>query len=439
LETTRHPSRRLGNDLFVIPIPEGAILYGPVRGLRLLVDATFLDLLDAAIAGSESACATLGLDDSRLDRFLHGRITPDPRPPAAIPDPDGFTVFLTLDCTMRCIYCYAHGGKSPATIEFDAAAAFSESMLDRAFAAGLKKVRANIHGGDISVVWALFERLVLHIEAEALRRGLEVQFSVGSNGFLNPGQREFFLRHMHDVTISLDGDAPIQDVQRPLASGRGSWSHVKETLEAFDAAGFRYGIRSTVTAKSVSKMTEYVKTFCRLFRADRIKVEPVFLPDDPTLVPTAERFVEAFLASRAVAASHGRDLVYSGVREHPSPGGFCSAANGSYGLTPDLSITSCYEVLRPDDPLAEIFFIGRYQPGKPIRLEEGAIERLRSQSLRVRESCRDCFAFAHCSGDCLGKRLRTEDDPHPLRCRINRALVLDQIQRDLKPPPPPGE
>ena len=51
METEIRRSHRLGSDLFAIPVAEGAILYGPKRGIRFLVDGCFVTLLEQAAQG----------------------------------------------------------------------------------------------------------------------------------------------------------------------------------------------------------------------------------------------------------------------------------------------------------------------------------------------------------------------------------------------------
>lgn len=426
-------SSRVGPGLFAIRLADSVILYDPWRDLKLQVDERFHELLTEAVQGSDFAAQELCEGRPNLDRLLGSAPKPFSVNDSLEPPTDSFTLFLTLDCTMRCIYCYAQGGHAPKSLELAVILDFSERMIHRAKDNGRSRVSVHIHGGDISRVWPLFEQTVEGIREQANQAGVEILFGVGTNGLMTPTQREFFLRNMSDVTVSLDGDAPIQDRQRPLPNGAGSWNQVSATLRAFDEAGFQYGIRSTITAGSVARMPEFVGTILESFATRQLKVEPVFAPDSPAMQPDPDVFVDSFLEARRVAKRHQANLVYSGLGDHVKNHAFCTAASGSLGLTPDHSITSCYEVLRPEDPLASTFFIGTYSVAAGLTLREGAIARLRDEATRQRESCLTCFALAHCAGDCLVKRIRTDSDIDAPRCRITRALALDRILQEIRP------
>ena len=63
--------------------------------------------------------------------------------------------------------------------------------------------------------------------------------------------------------------------------------------------------------------------------------------------------------------------------------------------------------------------------------EKDAIERLRNLLVKQFEKCNTCFAKWNCAGDCASYRLFQEtthgSSKVPMRCRINRALLREQL------------
>jgi uncharacterized protein len=266
-----------------------------------------------------------------------------------------------------------------------------------------------------------------------------VRTAAGLNGYLDDGQRRWITENIDVATVSLDGPADIQDRQRPAAGGGASFPVVAETLRYFDRAGYPYGLRTTITGDSVARMKDIVEYFCRSFACRNIKVEPMFDRGRSLKTgvrpPTAAEFVRHFRRARKAAAAAGRDLIYSGARIGSVSCVFCQASGESCAVTPEGRVTSCYEVLAPDDPLADVFFYGRFDPSRSrFVIDEGRRNALYGLNLLNKPECAGCFCKWNCAGDCPVKSLHVASQPgagEPDRCRINRELTRDQIVEAL--------
>jgi uncharacterized protein len=110
---------------------------------------------------------------------------------------------------------------------------------------------------------------------------------------------------------------------------------------------------------------------------------------------------------------------------------FCKACGDSAVVTPSGDVTSCYEVADAKDPLAQVFFFGRYDSQtRSFAVDEQRRARLFGLSVLDKPCCQDCFCKWHCAGDCPAKVLHaksagTQDLPD--RCLINRELTKDQL------------
>lgn len=128
---------------------------------------------------------------------------------------------------------------------------------------------------------------------------------------------------------------------------------------------------------------------------------------NPNISPPLELdFVENFRKAREIAEKAGRKLIYSGARLNVVTNTFCQAAGKSCAITPEGWVTSCYEVLDNNDPLAKIFFYGYYDPVKrSFIIDEERRRNLFNLSVINKESCSKCFCKWHCAGDCPAKSI----------------------------------
>jgi uncharacterized protein len=293
------------------------------------------------------------------------------------------------------------------------------------------------HGGDVSAVWPLFvaTREYLHSKEQALK--IRVDTSVGSNGLLDPERRLWLTSSIGSATLSLDGPPDIQDMARPTPDGRGTSEIVMGTVAHFDRVGFRYGIRTTITAASVARMEEIVEYLCEHTRAIQLQMEPLYPHGrgSDADVPSPGAFIDNFRRARDIARRHHRRLTYSGARLDVLTDIFCKACGDSCVVTPTGRLTSCYEVADASDPRSQLFCFGRFDPvTRHFVVDNDRLNRLAALTVTNRPECHDCFCKWHCAGDCPAKvaaRRPAEDGSMPARCLINRELTKDQLVATL--------
>jgi uncharacterized protein len=427
----------LFDDVFCIPYEGQYIVYLPLRGIILLGNTMFVNLLYQARLGHKTALNQLGVDKGFVAELFESekqlKHLTKPRP---LPEfkPTSISIFLTNDCTLRCVYCYAEGGKNTISMPWETITGVLDEILGNVFDSKSKQMTVNFHGGDVSAVWPLFVRTMEHLHDITEPHGIRTRTSVGLNGCLNTEQREWIVQHIDGATLSIDGPPDIQNAQRPGPNGGPSFEYVSETLHALDAANFSYGLRSTITAESIGRLEEIIAYFCEHFETKKIKVEPMYPRGRGANIvkaPDAATFVEHFRRARDIARKHGRELSYSGARMEVLSNVFCQAAGGSCAVTPDGWVTSCYEVLGPSDPLADIFFYGRYDPQtRKMIVDDERRQQLFNLSVLQKPFCAKCFCKWHCAGDCPVKALHAERSPSPDlpdRCYITRELTRDQL------------
>ena len=428
-------------ELFVIPLGgSDYLIYAPLRRAALVGNAALVGFLrnwHEGATGEDIAPEVLGF--LRSAGIIGG---PAGEPPAAAlsgpPRPLTATLLLTNACNLRCRYCYAASGESPAAfMQPETAHRAIDFVAGNAAAAHATSFEVNYHGaGEPTQHWALLQESHLYAGRVARSKGLRLRSSLTTNGVLNPGQRAWIAAHLDSATVSFDGLPELQDLSRPRASGSGSSAAVLCTMRTFDNAGFRYSIRMTATAESMTLLPQSVAFVCRRFRPRAIQVEPVYRMGRGRDAVSAETaaFVEAYRAARRTSPKAARLLRFSGARVGTLTNRFCGVAHDNFCVSPAGNVSACHEVADEQQPWADRFFYGRPSAADSgYDFDEPVYTFLRSQTVEHREHCRDCFAKWNCAGDCYHKSLHADSGEFEGagRCEISRELTKDQLLENI--------
>lgn len=444
LQTGAESAFCLPEDLFVIPDDEHFLLYAPLLHRVMQVNPGAVALLKQFKHGHPEVLHTHPQFVDQLKQAGLLMAQDDPRRRFSLCtgdhpfDPKGLTLLLTTRCSMRCIYCYAAAGDQPRLMPWPVARNAIAWMVQNTKRHNRNHLTINFHGGgEVTTARTLLRRCVTEARELARQTKLQVSFHAGLNGVMDQATRAWVIGNLDGATVSLDGVPAVQNTQRPLRNGAASFDRVAETLRFFDAKGFSYGIRLTVTADSVAQLADSVQFIAHQFGARTIQVEPVF-PAGRALQNglgevDAQVFVAQFRIAAAIAKSYDKHLKYSGLRLDSLTQHFCSASDDALAVTPEGLISACYEVQDLEDPRASLFLYGRVDEASPhIVVDQDRLQRLRALSVDHKPYCQHCFCKWHCAGDCAAKLALDSNNPwdpsaNP-RCSINRALTLDQLR-----------
>ena len=175
------------------------------------------------------------------------------------PQPVSVTLFLTTACNLRCSYCYASAGNGvPKFMTIQTAKHGIDFAAANAVKRQLSYLEVGYHGGgEPTVNWPVLADSFYYACEKAAALKLELRSSLATNGVLSDERIDWIIKHLGGVSLSCDGLPAVHDRCRPTASGKGSSSRVVHTLHRFDAAGFSYGLRLTVTAEHISNSRRF--------------------------------------------------------------------------------------------------------------------------------------------------------------------------------------
>lgn len=357
----------------------------------------------------------------------------EPDPPAPTGQPAVFSslvLLLTNQCHLRCTYCYASAGELPNdTLSEEHAYAAVDYFFTYAKEKGLENVTVTYHGGgEPTFAWNLMKKTTQYVRTKPLKSTV----TLTTNAMWSRAQREWIFANIDSIGVSMDGMPDTQDRQRPLSSGAKSSPIVMRNLAEMDRRGIQYGIRMTATAPWESLPSD-VEFICCETGSRTIQVEPAFNvlrgqhkdPDDQQWQGFADSFIQAY----EVARRHNRRLYYSGARPGTVTTVFCTSPFDALVVAPRGKLVACYEITSENHPLAPLSSFGKIEEGK-VLIDDSARARLHSLFSKRRETCRDCFCYWTCAGDCFARAFETGPEGHLVkgqRCAMNREITLQLL------------
>jgi uncharacterized protein len=430
---------QLSAELFTIPVEGGFIVYAPLRQAAFVANRTVVNQIADL---QEGVPPRDGGEQDDLLEFLRRLEIVDAgdevRPIttfAGDPKPTSVTLFLTTSCNLRCTYCYASAGDTPKrSMPMEVARRGIDFVIANALELGAPAIEIAYHGGgEPSVNWKTLTESMAYAREQAGRVGLEVHAAMACNGVLPDFKIDWIIENLDGVSLSFDGLPEVHDAHRVDLAGRGSSASVIHTIRRFDEAGFKYGLRLTVTREHIPCMEASIEYVCRNFHPQRIQVEPAYQLGRWRDAPTAETagFIAGFRAAQAAAGQYGQEITFSAARLGSLSNHFCGITQDSFCLTADGNVSACYETFMEENEWAGTFLYGKYDAeAGGYEFNRSILDHLRRQSVEHREFCEGCFAKWTCGGDCYHKSLSVNgagEFQGSDRCHIIRELTKDQI------------
>ncbi len=308
-------------------------------------------------------------------------------------------------------------------------------VCENALLTGKNKFTLSFHGGGEPTMASKKMKQLINY---ARKKEVPCHANLTTNGCWSAADREWILNNFDDVSLSFDGLREIQDRQRPLASGRGTYDLVMASITAMDQRQLSYGIRMTVTEDSVDQLPENMKFLCSSTDCRVFQVEPASnhgrAMQGHNALTQYDRFARAFLKAYDIAVAAGRHMYYSGARPWVITPRFCQAPENALIVGTDGFLTACYEVCSRDHELAGLFCFGDISENGIMSVHEKTRQALFEKIEQRKKQCRDCFCFWHCAGDCPSKTMTADGRGHlrfDRRCDLNRHITRELIIRNI--------
>lgn len=335
------------------------------------------------------------------------------------------TFFMTNSCNLSCIYCYMPkiaGKYEQQAIDTD----FARRGLVDFFEASSSRTIRFFGSGEPTVAFDAMKKIwdiAYDLAGDDLRVELE------TNGVFGQKVADWIAQHVNYLWISCDGNAAIQDAQRPTVGGGASSSQVNANIARFcEVDGLQFGVRPTVSHENLAKQTDLIEYFhevgvryvCASPTYHSVVNETVITPP---LSIFAQHFVPAYYRARELGMLY-QSLMTVNFDEEVDI--YCQAHIPTPRLTTDGYVSCCdWASFGPDrlpNEIQQEMVYGRYDKlADKIIYDKDKINKIRSRNADFmgRTFCRDCRALTHCVGGCVGKMAAATSDffrPSPEWC-----------------------
>ena len=419
--TPTEPSTPLLNalGLYAVAHVERLLLYAPLASVTAETDADELQACEYAAQGGN------------LPDQLRELVGAHPRRPGSPDDIDAISILINQKCNFTCRYCYSAGGRSKAELPDELFGPLTEWFVSRRRleASGAKELSVTFSGGgDPTLSMPKLRRLVGMLRTKSAAEGVPLRIGLVCNGsLLAEPDIDFIAANIDDMVISFDVLEDVHNAQRS------HYAVVADTIRALCARGIDIGLRSTVTALNVGRLTEMVEELHHSFPAcRRLAAEAVLAPD---MWPTAEAlgefydtFAEEYFKARERAKELGLEL--GNTIELSAEGLKARACVGKVVVTPEGRLTACSRVATEGDTAFNHFVFGELTP-EGVECDYDRYAEIMADNAYSHPECRSCVARWHCGGGCaLARRLYTPE-AMGLHCRLTRQILKKRLFNEL--------
>ncbi len=319
-----------------------------------------------------------------------------------------------MNCNLRCRYCYSGEKRHEAmSVEVGRAA------IDR-FMASTHHLLVQFFGGEPLLRLGVLRELVSHAEARSRELRVPVSFVLVTNGTLfDKDVAKLCADHRIELSVSLDGDASSQDLNRIFPNGRGSFSVIEPHLP--ELVALRAHVVSVVKANNVANLARSMKYLLDLgFR--NIHISPDHT--DPGMALALAEYEKQLeqVGREYVELVRSGDPTFISVFDdgaHPFSRGPCKLGSGELSVDPYGRIYPCACFVDHDR-----YPLGHVETGLDPILHSIFLEDLGLLHRKIEAEHRDCPAHSFCRKGCGCTNIVSTGEMTgivPVTCEIGRV------------------
>lgn len=183
------------------------------------------------------------------------------------------TINPTLDCNLRCWYCYEshHKGSCMSNETIDALMLFIEKKVN----GRVKKLQLSFFGGEPLLKYDRVVKPIIERTAEICRRhGKPLMLSFTSNGVCLTSKIVDELRELSpevSIQIAFDGNQSCHDAIKRFPNGKGCYERVKNQLSYAIEKGLLTVIRCNYTLANIDSFIEVIEDFKKYWYRSNVK------------------------------------------------------------------------------------------------------------------------------------------------------------------------
>jgi radical SAM protein with 4Fe4S-binding SPASM domain len=420
-------------DIFAVPVgdfwnvgPDRVfMLYAPLNGhISLATPDTVksLQMCAAGLGDDQAMKNALGVFQAKGKVPVHYL----PESPHELYQID---ILANYTCNFKCVYCYSAAGRSNKQIEFEKI----KAVIDYLFCSGKEQKNPYIinfsGGGEPLLSFDLIKKTVCYIEEVNKDRRYVYNIGLVTNGSLiTPEIIDFLQEHKVDMAVSFEILESLQNMER------GSYDKVAANLDMMLDRGYPFGIRTTFTPESVSRMCEMIDELASRFpKLKKVVYDTVLAPSLFNTPEDLKNYYDTFIEEYWKAKEKGAEMgilvesvaveMLSMVRDR--------TCEGKIVLTPMGTISGCARVSSPLEERYQDYIYGKVEDGS-LCFDQKRFETMISESnIYSQPMCADCFARWNCGGGCRLFHHSFTPEYEEVRCDFVRKALKIQLFKVL--------
>ena len=323
------------------------------------------------------------------------------------PQPQSISLNVSSSCNLSCSYCYAARGSFQGAQVDPMQWEVARVAIDKLLSGADQKspITVGFLGGEPFVNRRLIHRAVEYAAEEGRIRGLDVRFSVTTNGtLLHEEDIELLRTHRFAVTVSVDGGEQIQDLRRPSGGIKGSYELLFDATRSLlaDPGLAQVAARATVARGEFDLRARFEAVLSIGFREMGFAPLRAAKPDGDALRDEDwPRYLDAIVEiakSELERVRQGGFIRFSNLAvalkqlhrgaSSPYP---CGAGGGYFSVAANGDWYACHRAIG-----SSAFRLGN---NEGLELERRR-EFLATRHVHSQSACRQCWARYLCSGGC---------------------------------------
>lgn len=362
----------------------------------------------------------------RLDSAIPDRFSSDvndeqcavcelPKAPPKKATPYEGGIILTYKCQLRCNYCsYESTDSSEKSLSVSDVKTFVRYLLKNRLLRNLMSDNGNSveelsltfsGGGEPTYDAEFFKEAVLAAEEVCKENNVKLSLNLTTNG-MNGGLVEFIAEHFDSVMISFDGIEAIQNKNRPISGGRGSFQTVSENIKRYCSLSdkIKIIIRTTLWQSDYRHLYEIADHIAESYpqivnwsvspmhaggRGGKNSSSSDFMISDETDFSRIYFDMKKYLREKKVSFRFTSPMFWAN-----EVGAYCGQLYlPAAWLFPGGEISTCLDSYK-FSPIIGTIKDGRIQKNDDCR------NLLAEKYLQKYDECRSCLVYPFCNGGC---------------------------------------
>lgn len=338
-----------------------------------------------------------------------------------------FTLSLTHNCNLNCLYCYA-GEKTKKTMSQETA----EKAVDFAFQATPafnQKIDFSFFGGEPLLHFDLIQSIVSYIQKKSKLSTITVNYSITTNGTIYSRKIADFIKdNKVSLCISIDGPQYIHDRNRVDKHKKGSFNTVIKNINRFANYLDYFQINAVYGPDTVEQLNESVRFFTdngirRIHLNPNITAywdETACALIGDSFQKIGDHYVRCYQQGQDISVNTIDSKIILFLKDGYDASDKCGMGETEWGIAPSGNVYPCERLIGNDDN--DELCMGNVHTGiNPARRCEIGKKRGNSN-----ENCRSCPIQKYCMNWCgctnyaMTGRI---DRAGPMLCYTERAAI----------------